>query len=82
MSRRITVVGFMLLIGTSLAACNRNSDDDVPANDPFASAGRQEDQFGKGFGKAFRADPNATPRVVSENDVTPVSTTAEPVMID
>lgn len=82
MSRLFEVVGLMLLIGTSLAACNRNSGDDVPASDPFASSGPQEDQFGKGFGKAFRADPNSTPRVVSDNDVTPVSATAEPVMID
>ena len=73
----------MLLFGTSLAACNRNSGDDVPDNDPFAARTvAQEDQFGKGFGKAFRADPNSAPRIVSKNDVTPVSLTAEPVVID
>ena len=83
MSRPNIIVGFVLLIGTSLAACNRQSGDDVSANDPFAAtSARPEDQFGKEFGKAYRADPNSPPRIVTENDVAPVSLTTEPIVID
>ncbi len=41
-----------------------------------------EDQFGKGFGKAFRASPNSEPANLVEGDVIPVSNTAEPVEIN
>ena len=77
------LVVVMLLIGTSLAACNRsdsNGDDVLIGNDPFAeTSARPEDRFGKGFGKAFRADPMSEPAKVTQGDVTPVSLTAEPL---
>ena len=73
----------MVVTWTSLSACNRQSGDDVLENDPFAvSSTARGDQFGKGFGEAFRADPNSEPRKVSDNDVAPVSSTAEPIEID
>ncbi len=72
-----------MLIGTSLSACHRQSDSDVLANDPFAAnSARPEDRFGKGFGKAFRADPKSEPVKVKPGDVNPVSTTAEPLPVD
>ena len=72
-------LGLILIAATSLGACNRRSADDVVANDPFAKAGeRQEDRFGKGFGKAYRAAPNSEPMNVVEGDVVPVSPTTEP----
>lgn len=78
------IVGLMLLTGTSLAACNRTDGEDVLANDPFAgnTSARSENQLGKGFGKAFRADPNSEPANVAEGDLGPVSYTAEPVHLD
>ncbi len=73
----------MLLSGASLSACERKSESDVLANDPFAvRSTAMEDQFGKGFGKAFRADPNSEPRNVVEGDVVPVSLTGQPVEIN
>ena len=73
----------MLLIGTSLAACNRSDGDDVLANDPFAAtSARPEDQFGKGFGEAFRADPKSEPVTIKAGDMIPVSKTTEPVVLD
>ena len=83
MSRRGLVICLMLLTGTSLAGCSRTDSDDVPVGDPLAAtAERSEDRFGKGFGKAFRADPNSEPRIVSDNDMAPVSMTAEPILFD
>ncbi len=71
--------------GASLTACGRQNGDDVPEADAFATtAGRNnvEDQFGKEFGKAYRADPNSEPVVVTEGAVPPVSLTSEPVPIE
>ncbi len=69
--------------GASLTACGRQDGDDVPEADAFATtAGRDEDQFGKEFGKAYRADPNSEPVVVTEGAVPPVSLTSEPLPID
>lgn len=76
-------LGLILLAGTSLSACSRKSADDVLANDPFAkAAARPEDQFGKGFGKAFRASPKSEPLNVVDGDLVAVSNTTEPVQID
>jgi len=70
----------LLLSGASFSACNRASESDAADNDPFAARSvAKGDQFGKGFGKAFRADPNAEPVNVARDDVIPVSRTAEPV---
>ena len=74
------LIGLMLLSGASLSACNRKSESDALANDTFAvPSAAKGDQFGKGFGEAFRADPNSEPANVARNDVIPVSKTAEPV---
>jgi hypothetical protein len=73
----------MMLIGTSLSACHRQSQSDVLEKDPFAaSRARPEDRFGKGFGQAFRADPKSEPAKVKPGDVAPLSTTAEPLPVD
>ncbi len=77
------LVGLILLSGVSLSACNRQSGTDAPESDPFATSSiAKEDQFGEGFGKAFRADPNSEPAKVSKRDVIPVSHTTEPVEIN
>jgi len=73
----------MIVIGTSLTACQRQSSSDVPDADPFAPRttvkSDHADQFGKAFGEAYRADPNSEPREISKNDLPPVSYTDEPV---
>ena len=70
----------LLLSGASLSACHRASESDALHNDPFAVRSiAKGDKFGKGFGKAFRADPNSEPLNVTRDDVIPVSQTAEPV---
>lgn len=75
--------GLILVVGASLAACGDRSDRDAPGNDPFATTSdRTEDQFGKEFGKAYRADPNSEPMNVNDGDVVPVSSTTEPIVAD
>jgi len=77
------LIGLILLSGASLSACNRQSGNDAPESDPFAaSSSTKGDQFGKGFGKASRADPNSEPVNLSEIELPPVSYTAEPVAIN
>jgi len=72
-----------LVAGMSLTACSKKSERDILVPEStVASSGRVEDQFGKGFGEAFRADPNSVPANVSDADVQPVSLTAQPVAID
>lgn len=83
--RKATVhlCGFLILAaGVSVSACGKNEGRDTVAPESRAESGRVEDQFGKGFGEAFRADPNSEPANVSEDDVKPVSLTAEPVTTD
>jgi hypothetical protein len=76
-------VGWILCAAVLLAACSGERANDAVAVDPLQStAARTEDKFGKGFGKAFRADPNSEPVNVSDSDVTPVSLTSEPVHIN
>lgn len=80
---RALLFGAIMVSGSALGACHRTNSEDELANDPLAaSTGGQEDKFGKGFGKAFRAPPNSEPANVVEGDVVPVSNTAEPVQID
>ena len=75
--------GLILLAGASLTACNKQDASDAPVPNQATSTARSaEDQFGEGFGNAFRADSNSEPANVSEGDVVPVSQTAEPVQID
>ena len=77
------ITGLILMAGTSLAACQKKAAGDVADFGATCSApARPEDQFGKGFGTAFRAPRNAEPVNVSDSDVTPVSRTAEPVQVN
>ena len=83
MIRPTFLFGLMLLTGASLTACNKQDASDALLPDQAASKARHpEDQFGEGFGNAFRAEPNSEPATVDEGDVIPVSQTAEPVQID
>ncbi len=71
------------MAGALLSSCNSRNDSEAPVDYGLGEqAGRQEDKFGKGFGKAFRAHPNSEPANVSEGDVKPVSYTAQPELID
>lgn len=73
----------LIMVAASLSACGGKSDSDAVSNGPLASTGsRPEDQFGKAFGKAFRADPNAEPAKVADSDMRPVSLTTEPIQIE
>jgi len=76
-------MGLMMMAVASLSACNRNSESDVIANDPFAAGSTAKgDQFGKVFGEASRASPNSEPANIVEGDLPPVSMTAEPLPLD
>lgn len=73
----------IIIANALLAACSSEGKGDQQSHDPFASrTARQEDRFGEGFGKAFRAHPNSEPANVSEADVKPVSRTAEPLDVE
>ena len=77
------ILGAIMMAGASLSACSGESEGDVVSQDPLAGrTAAQGDQFGKGFGKAFRADSNSEPANVSNADVKPVSLTAEPLDVD
>ncbi len=77
------ILGAIMMAGASLSACSGKTEADVVAQDPLAGrTATQGDQFGKGFGKAFRADPNSEPAKVNDGDVKPVSLTAEPLDVD
>lgn len=83
MIRPTLLFGLTLLAGASLTACDKQNDSDALAPDEAVSKARNaEDQFGEGFGNAFRAEPNSEPINVDEGDVVAVSQTAEPVQID
>jgi hypothetical protein len=79
--RDLGLIVSFLLIGMSMSACSKESDSDMLVRES-TDGGRVEDRFGKGFGEAFRADPNSEPAVVDRNDVNPVSLTDEPEPID
>lgn len=86
MKRRVAIGsklrGSLMLLGAaSLVACGKYERNDLDPPESADTGGRVEDQFGKGFGKAFRADPNSEPANVSDNDVVPVSLDTEPVPI-
>lgn len=73
----------LIMAAASLSACGRKSDSDAAFSVPLSStSARPEDQFGKEFGKAFRADSNSEPAKVAESDMRPVSLTTEPVQIE
>ena len=82
-ANRSLLVGMIVSTGLSLSACSQERESDAFSNDPLAgNSTAKGDQFGKGFGKAFRADPHSEPINVSREDVIPVSNTAEPVEFD
>ncbi|MBA3810957.1 MAG: hypothetical protein H0X27_04795 [Caulobacteraceae bacterium] len=62
----------------SLFACSKAPDGTAlspPSNPPI------EDNFGTGFGQAFRAAPNSSPMTPSTADVVPVNPSGEPVRL-
>lgn len=76
---------FCLIVaaGASLSACHKTNESDAfGASAAEGDSSRPEDRFGKGFGEKFRADPNSEPANVNDNDVKPVSLTAEPEPVD
>ena len=79
----MVIAGLILTAGASLTACQKKAVGDAAGfSVSAAGAVRTEDKFGKGFGNAFRAPPNSQPANVSDNDVIPISRTAEPIKID
>jgi hypothetical protein len=67
----------------SLSSCSDKSESGAFADSNLAaSVGRSEDGLGEKFEEMARADPNSEPANVSENDLAPVSLTAEPVPLD
>lgn len=74
-------VGLIIVAGALMSACNKASDRDAPAAVNLFSGNHPEDQFGTKFGEDFRADPMSKPANVDDNDVVPVSETADPVPI-
>lgn len=75
------LVGLLVVAGVSLSACGKNERSDLDLPQSASTDGRVEDQFGKEFGEAFRADPNSQPANVTGNGVIPVSLDTEPVPI-
>lgn len=73
--------GLVVVAGVSLSSCSKAKERDAPAALNLDSASHQEDQFGKGFGRDFRADPMSKPADVENSDVAPVSDTDQPVPI-
>ncbi len=77
------VLGLILLAGASLAGCGRNDDGEAPGPDLFADRSEKgQEGFGDTFEKASRASPESEPINVGEDDLPPVSTTTEPVIVD
>ena len=76
------LLGLGLFAILSLIACGKKSETDLAFPESRVESGPVEDQFGEGFGKAYRADPNSEPANVTDNEMVPVSLTAEPVVID
>jgi len=76
-------LGLILLASAPLSSCGKQADSGADRFGTFdVAAKRTEDQFGKGFGEAYRADPNSEPKPVAEGDVVPVSMVAEPIQLD
>ncbi len=74
--------GLAIVAGMSFSACTKQGEDDILVQTSSTESKRMEDQFGEGFGKAYRADPNSEPVNVSEIKLPPVSYTTEPIPID
>jgi hypothetical protein len=70
------------LASAALADCGGSNN--TPPAPPVAvtpPAAKLEDQFGAGFGTAFRADPNTEAKDPAPGDVNPVDPTREPITI-
>jgi hypothetical protein len=82
--RRTTAVRLacVLIAGTPLLACSKAGEEDDLAGNVGERSDRVEDQFGRGFGEKFRADPNSEPANIEDGDVTPVSATTDPIDVD
>ncbi len=80
--RRTALPLLILAAAAFVASCGKRGDQEMSVAQSGVDQGRMEDQFGKGFGEAFRADPNAEPAKVSDRDVEPVSLTAEPKPVE
>lgn len=74
-------LGLIIVVGVALSSCNKARDRDAPTALNLDAPTHEEDQFGAGFGKDFRADPMSKPANVEDSDVKPVSDTAKPVPI-
>ncbi|MBW3560219.1 MAG: hypothetical protein KY449_10715 [Proteobacteria bacterium] len=84
MTRILRAAAVLALLGAGLAACdggrnNKSVEVTLPPAPPAAAP--LEDQFGVGFGAAFRASNNTDPRDPAEGDLVPVSFTTDPVPI-
>jgi hypothetical protein len=66
------------LAALALAACGGGGKDTAVVTPPPPAPVRLEDQFGAGFGLAFRNDRNAEPGDPQPADLEPPSLTAEP----
>ena len=76
-------LGLVLLASAPLSACGKQADSGADRFETFdVAAKHSEDQFGEGFGEAYRADPNSEPRPVADGDVVPVSMVDEPIQLD
>lgn len=76
--KRLVAVG---LLAATLAACGSNETPAPPPPPPPPPPAPVEDQFGAGFGSAFRANPNSDASDPAAGDIIPVSLTAEPVTL-
>ena len=82
MMKLANVMGVML-IGSSLSACNKQAEGDDSFNDSLAATGgRLDARDNYRNGRGSRVDPKAEPVTVKPGDLPPVSDTAEPVPID
>lgn len=74
------IVAAAMLVG-GLAACGNNNTPSSITQPPPMPAAKLEDQFGAGFGVAYRADPNTDPKDPMASDIIPLSLTTDPVAI-
>lgn len=69
---------FMLALGLAACSGGGGGGGGLPQPPPAAPI---EDNFGAGFGAAFRANPNSEPRDPMAADIIPVDVTKDPVLL-
>lgn len=74
------IVAAAMLVG-GLAACGNNNTPTPITQPPPVPAAKLEDQFGAGFGVAYRADANTDAKDPVPGDIVPLSLTTDPVAI-